>query len=145
MGEAKRKRMLRCPCGSGKPAYTCCMTAQGWYKRPAAVRLHDTGMSGSHDACYLRATQGCCTKISGEHLISETVLSVVAEKQIEISGLPWLKGKKKILGFGALTSGCLCKTHNSALSPIVTAGGHFFDAIQKCGTGDSGPSHNFLF
>ena len=80
-------------------------------------------MLGRHAACYLRATGACCTKISGEHFISETVLNVLAEKQIEISGLPWQKRNKKILGFGALTSGCLCRTHNSALSPIDTMGG----------------------
>ncbi len=72
-------------------------------------------MSGRHDGCYLRATEACCTKISGEHLISETVLDVLAEKQVEVSGLPWLKGETKKLGFAALTSKCLCRTHNSAL------------------------------
>jgi hypothetical protein len=80
-----------------------------------------------------------------EHLISETVLDVLAEKQVEVSGLPWLKGETKKLGFAALTSKCLCRAHNSALSPIDTAGGKFFDAIQKCGTGNTGPTHNFLF
>jgi hypothetical protein len=145
MGEAKRKRLAPCRCGSTKASGTCCLTAYGWYKRPEVVRLRATGMLGRHAACYLRATGACCTKISGEHLISETVLNVLAEKKIEISGLPWQKGNKKILGFGALTSGCLCRTHNSALSPIDTMGGRFFDAIQKSGTGVSGPAHNFLF
>jgi hypothetical protein len=117
----------------------------GWYKKPEVVRLKETGMSGSHDGCYLRGTQACCTKLSGEHLISETVLNVLAEKQVEVSGLPWLKGETKKLGFDALTSKCLCRTHNSALSPIDTVGGKFFDAIQKCGTGNTGPTYNFLF
>jgi hypothetical protein len=137
--------MLPCRCGSTFPAATCCLTAHGWHKKPAVVQLAITGMSGSHEACYLRSTDACCTKITGEHLISETVLSVLAYKEIEVSGLPWQKGAKKRLGFAALTTGCLCKTHNSALSPIDTMGGRFFDALQKCGTGETGPNQDFLF
>jgi hypothetical protein len=145
MGEAKRKRLSGCRCGSGRPANACCLTSGVWYKRPEIVRLHNTGMQGSNPSCYLRTTSACCTKVSGEHLISETVLSVLAEKRVELSGLPWLGGQKKILGFKALTANCLCKTHNSALSPIDTVGGRFFAAIQSCGTSLTGPPHNFLF
>jgi hypothetical protein len=55
------------------------------------------------------------------------------------------EGDKKVLGFASLTTNCLCKAHNSALSPIDTQGARFFEAIQKCGTTDTGPTYKFLF
>jgi hypothetical protein len=84
----------------------------------------------------MAATGGCDTKISGEHLMSEGVLKILAEKQVELSGMPWLKGQKKMLVFAALTANCLCTRHNSLLSPIDVVGAKLFEAIQKCGTTD---------
>lgn len=106
--------------------------------------MRNTGNVGSHDGCYLRATRACSTKISGEHLVSEGVLKILAEKEVELSGTPWLKGAKKKFGFAALTANCLCTVHNTALSPIDAGGALFFNAIQKCGTSESGAAHNFL-
>jgi hypothetical protein len=54
------------------------------------------------------------------------------------------KGEKKVLPFAALTSNCLCKKHNSLLSPIDVVGANFFSAIQNCGTTDSRPGLYFL-
>jgi hypothetical protein len=102
------------------------------------VNLHNTGLSGKQDNCYMLATGGCDTKISGEHLISEGVLKILAEKQVELSGMHWLKGQKKVLGFAALTANCPCTRHNSLLSPIDVVGAKLFEAIQKCGTTDTG-------
>lgn len=34
-----------------------------------------------------------------------------SEKQVELSGTPWLKGQKKMLGFAALTVNRLCTPH----------------------------------
>jgi hypothetical protein len=65
MGEAKRKRLALCRCGSGKASGTCCLTMYGWYKKPEVVSLKETGMSGSHDGCYLRATQAAVQRFLG--------------------------------------------------------------------------------
>jgi hypothetical protein len=145
MGEANRKRRAPCRCGSGKPAATCCLSANGWRKAPVVVALKNTGDTGKHDRCYLRETNACSTKISAEHPISEGVLKVLAEKEVQVEGLPWLNGEKKVLRFGNLTTNCLCKAHNSALSPIDDVGGRFFAAIQKSGTSDEGPNQHHLF
>src|SRR5712671_4320983 len=145
MGQARVKRRAPCRCGSGKPAGSCCLTPSGWRKGPALVTLISTGETGRHDRCYLNKTNACSKKISAEHPFSEAALRVLAEKEIEIEGLPWLKGQKKILPFRALTANCLCKAHNSALSPIDAAGAHFFAAVQKCGTPSEGPNQNYLF
>jgi hypothetical protein len=69
---------------------------------------------------------------------------VLAEKELEVSGMPWLNGQTKALGFGALTARCLCAKHNSLLSPIDVVGANFFEAIQKCGTTETGLGLNFL-
>lgn len=90
MGEAKRRKRLPCVCGTGQPAGECCWTAHGYHKKPVVVGLHNTGLTGKHDRCYMSATGACDTKISGEHLISHSVLKVLAEKQVEVSGTPWL-------------------------------------------------------
>lgn len=93
----------------------------------------------------MAATGACDTKVSGEHLISRSVLKILAEKQIELNGLPWQKpDKKKTLGFGSLTTNALCRRHNSQLSPIDTVGARLFEAIQKCGTTDTGLGLLFL-
>src|SRR6266481_6639706 len=144
MGEAKRRKLLPCICDSGRPAGQCCWTLRGYHKKPVVVELHKTGLTGKHANCYMAATGGCDTKISGEHLISEGVLKILAEKQVELSGVPWLKGQKRMLGFGALTANCLCTRHNSLLSPIDTVGAKLFEAIQKCGTTDTGRGLLFL-
>lgn len=72
------------------------------------------------------------------------MLRVLAERELEASGFPWLNGGKKRLRFKNLTANCLCKTHNSALSPLDLAGAQYFEAIQRCGTGDTGSTRNFL-
>jgi hypothetical protein len=92
----------------------------------------------------MRSTNGCSNVLSGEHLISESVLSVLAEKEVTVSGLPWLKSQSKTLGFAALTARYLCTRHNSLLSPIDTAGAKFFEAMQNCGTAQSGERFEYL-
>lgn len=144
MGEAKRRKFLPCICGTGVPGAKCCWTPLGYHKKPVSVDLRNTGLTGNHAGCYMSATGACDTKISGEHLISEGVLKVLSEEQVEVSGTPWLNGQKKVLGFGALTAKCLCARHNSLLSPIDVVGAKFFEAIQKCGTTDTGKGHYFL-
>ena len=144
MGEAKRKRLTPCRCGLGKPARECCLTPNGWHKRPAILKVHDTGVTGSHASCYLRETNSCDSKITREHLVSELVLQVLAEKEVAVTGLPWLKDQQKVLPFDALVSKCLCGAHNSRLAPIDAAGARFFSAFQTCGTTENPPAQHFL-
>jgi hypothetical protein len=145
MGEAKRKKNRPCICGSGLLAGTCCYGTGGWRKEAGDIRLDDTGFSGSHANCYLSSTNTCSTKISSEHVISGSVLNVLTEKSIEISGVPWLKpGEKKRIGIASLVANCLCTAHNSSLSALDTAAGKFFEAIQKCGTTETRPGLEFI-
>jgi hypothetical protein len=127
-------------CGTGLPAGLCCWTPSGYFKKPQVIDLHNTGVTGRRDGCYMQATNACDTTLSAEHPISQSVLKVLAEKQVEVSGVPWLKGETKVLGFGALRARCLCARHNSLLSPIDMVGAKFFEAIQRCGTTEGSQS-----
>jgi hypothetical protein len=144
LGEAKRKRLAPCRCGTGLPAGQCCFKGNRWHKRPSILNMRNTGATGSHASCYLRDTNACDTKITREHLVSESVLEVLAEKEVAVTGPSWLKGQQKILPFAALVSKCLCHAHNSRLTSIDAAGARFFAAFQTCGTTENPPAQHFL-
>lgn len=144
MGQARRKRWGPCRCGSNLAAVACCWTSQSFHKTPQRIDLHNTGATGRRDGCYMLATHGCSDTLSREHLISEGVLGVLAEKTVTVTGLPWLKGQTKELPFSALVASNLCTRHNSLLSPIDDAGAKLFEAVQTCGTTAASPSLEFL-
>jgi hypothetical protein len=145
MGEAKRKARLPCRCGSGLSAALCCLTPRGWHKRPTVLDFSKSKESGNHPGCYLRETGTCSSKLSGEHFVSEAVLRVLGDQEVEVSGFGWLQGTKKILKFANLTAKCLCTNHNSALADIDSVGGKFFTAVQKCCGIDHPPNLSFIF
>jgi hypothetical protein len=86
------------------------------------------------EKCYMKELHSCDGGISGEHLISESVILLLkADGDFSVSGLPWLRdGETKILGSKNLTANCLCSKHNSALSPLDAAALYFFAALKSC-------------
>jgi hypothetical protein len=76
MGEAKRKRISNapCPCGSTKLAGTCCYDGREWHKPPAQLGLKDLPLKSVIEKCYMKELRSCDGGISGEHLISESVI-----------------------------------------------------------------------
>ncbi|MFK4719662.1 hypothetical protein [Bradyrhizobium niftali] len=109
------------------------------------IDLHNTGLTGKHDKCYMAATGACDTKVLGRASDQPERFEDTCREADELSGLPWQKpGEKKTLGFGSLTTNALCRRHNSQLLPIDTVGERLFEAIQKCGTTDTGPGLLFL-
>ncbi|WP_182868865.1 hypothetical protein [Bradyrhizobium diazoefficiens] len=82
----------------------------------------------------MRELHNCEGSISGEHLISETVIEVLrGEGDFTVSGLAWQEaGEEKRLAPGNLTANCLCRRHNSALSPLDSAAGLFFSGLREC-------------
>jgi hypothetical protein len=149
MGEAKRRRDKiangPCRCGSERPAHQCCLSKNGWFKAPALIDLCAQGQTGSHPKCYLNGVNSCADKISGEHIISEAVLRVVAPTKLVASGFHWLKGEERAIGFSRLTSNCLCQTHNCALSQLDTAAARCFQAIKCCDLERAGEGKRYLF
>jgi hypothetical protein len=82
----------------------------------------------------MRELENCEAPISGEHLISEAVIEILrGDGDFTVSGLPWLEaGEAKALAPKNLTANCLCKRHNSALSPLDAAATVFFTSLRDC-------------
>jgi hypothetical protein len=84
----------------------------------------------AHPRCYLRSTNDCSAKISGEHFISKNVLEAM-QGEIEFGGLPWIEsGTTVTYGLNSLVSNILCKRHNEALSPLDAEAGRIFRSLQ---------------
>lgn len=148
MGKQKRrlKHVLNgvCPCGSDKAARQCCFTGKHWKKPPGQLHLRELPATSAHERCYMKELNSCEGPISGEHLISESVIKILAgDGEFSVSGLPWLKpGEEKILATGNLRTNCLCSRHNSALSPIDESAKYFFQNLKIFLETDTGkPRH----
>lgn len=138
MGEAKRKRTAlengRCPCGSPKPANACCYNGGVWRKPPAILGLRALPPMSAVERCYMKELGSCDGGISGEHLITESIMLLLkGDDDFSISGVPWLaSGETRIISPKNLTANCLCRKHNSALSLLDTAALYFFTALKSC-------------
>lgn len=150
MGEAKRKREAvlngPCPCGSGNVARSCCFTGTGWqwHKKPSALGLKALPAAERVQKCYMKELGSCVSPISGEHIISESVCRVLmGDGEFSISGVPWLEaGETKIVA--PPKAKCLCRKHNSALSPLDAAAHYFFASLRSYLQHDSGTQHALL-
>jgi hypothetical protein len=137
MGEAKRKRASvvdgPCPRGPGKPARRCCFDGRHWHKPATVLGLRALPPASRAEKCYMKEFGSCLGPISGEHLISESVIGVLmADGEFSVSGLPWLdQGVDKILPVEAFRTNCLCVKHNSALSPLADAA-KLFASLKSC-------------
>jgi hypothetical protein len=88
----------------------------------------------------------CVGPISGEHIISESVIRVLmADGDFSISGLPWLEsGEERILAPQNLRANCLCAKHNSALHPLDDAAQYFFASLKSYLELDAGLRHALI-
>jgi hypothetical protein len=137
MGDARRRllalRQRLCRCGSGRVAGTCCLRGNHWFKPPAVVTLRTPATGKSLDRCYMGELRACDGGISGEHLVSESVIRLLAgDGQFTIGGTPWLsQGETRAVGPKSLTANCLCERHNGALSPLDDAARYLFTAMKS--------------
>lgn len=95
------------------------------------IRSMPTGYQ--HQKCYLAHTNGCSTKITGEHCISHNLLNKIERlnKTIDVVGLSWLPTDQLTsIGKKALVSNVLCSQHNSNLSPLDDSIGQLVEAIS---------------
>ena len=150
MVEAKRKKEAAlngpCPCGSGKTAHLCCFTGQGWqwHKQPAILGLKTLPPAGRVEKCYMKELGSCVPPISGEHIISESVCRVLmGDGEFSISGVPWLEASEtKIIA--PPQANCLCRKHNSSLSPLDVAAHYFFASLRSYLEHDAGMRHAII-
>jgi len=122
-----------CPCGdSDRPYSDCCgRVPKSPYKQIAQFRPPGAATGYRHPRCYMNWTSNCSHTISGEHFISESVLSIVSpRKLVRVSGTAFIPpGQTKDLPLEALQAKILCTRHNNALSRLDTMAGKFFRAI----------------
>jgi hypothetical protein len=78
----------------------------------------------------MRELGSCEGGISGEHLIRESIIRLLAgDGEFTVGGLPWLpEGTSKAIGPKSLIAKCLCRRHNSRLHRIDDAALAFFTA-----------------
>jgi hypothetical protein len=147
VGEAKRKREAvlngPCPCGSARPGRTCCFDGHKWHKPPAILGLKALPSASSVEKCYMKELGSCVSPISGEHIISESVIRVLmGDGDFSVSGLPWLEaGAEKILPPKSLRANCLCTKHNSVLHPLDDAAKYFFASLRSYLEQEGGFNH----
>jgi len=126
MGEAKRRREAvlngPCPCGSTKVARRCCFNGRDWHKPPAVLGLKAFPPASKVEKCYMKELGSCVGPISGEHIISKSVILVLrADGDFSISGLPWLEaGEEKILAPNNLEANCLVSNITARLLVSMT-------------------------
>ena len=104
-----------CPCKSGLPQNVCCLTLDGFFKRPNTAKVN-LQSDYANPGCYARELGYCSRKISGEHFISDGILKGYAHMPI-VQGFRWQKeGEEKAIGRASLVSNILCTNHNNSLS-----------------------------
>jgi hypothetical protein len=80
------------------------------------------------DACWAACLGDCSTKLSREHLVSE---SLFANSVVRVGGFPWCAGKSVEIGISGFTAKIRCEKHNNQLSPIDDAGADAFATLRK--------------
>lgn len=124
----------RCPCGSDRAYGICCRGVDGGPRTKAFNLEPKPPKTGyGHPRCYLGHTNDCETKISREHILSESILRQFDALAIRnAAGLGGADGVKDIvLPTQAATSNILCSRHNSTLSPLDEVAGKFFSSLHE--------------
>jgi hypothetical protein len=135
-----------CPCGSGQCASQCCLTPTGFHKVPASTAPPPPKTGDSFEWCYASPLADCSSKRSREHYFSESLLHYLnRNKDLRVTGLPWVEGEVQVVPPSALASRVLCKRHNSALSPLDAIAVRLFKALDEEGAAGSSQQLLYLF
>ncbi len=78
--------------------------------------------------CWAACLGDCRGGISKEHYISQAVSGTGS---IAVRGFPWCRDEVTVVPVASFARNMLCEGHNSALSPIDTAGGNAFAALRR--------------
>ena len=76
--------------------------------------------------CWASSLSGCGEKLTGEHIISSSIL----DKTIKVKGFSWCKDKPKEIGSSSFKNKILCEKHNSDLSKFDLAAKKFVSTID---------------
>jgi hypothetical protein len=122
------------PLRLGKTIESGCFDGRSYHKAHSPIVLAGLPLRTSVDKCYLNELGSCDGGISGEHLISASIMALLADDgDFTISGLPWIPaGETRAIGPKSLTANRLCRKHNSCLHPLDDAALKFFTALKSC-------------
>ena len=122
----------QCPCGSGVPTASCCLTSRGLRRRPASALPCRSKTGNSVNRCYAKELRDCGNKISREHYVSASILNYLnAEDGLAVKGFPWASSQFVRISPNALASKILCDRHNSVLSPLDSIADQLFRAFDE--------------
>jgi hypothetical protein len=113
-----------CGCGSKKPFGECCLRDGEIKLTPKRSEPPLPGTGYCNKKCVLGWTRNCCAKISGDHIVSASVLRILNEQKITISSQSG--SREHSIRSSALTVKKLCRRHNSALSVIDAEAARLF-------------------
>lgn len=77
--------------------------------------------------CWARGLGDCAREMSKDHPVSAQLLPHGAV----VTGFPWLKGEARAVGLNSLGIRCLCRKHNSDLSPVDDVAGKLSVALDE--------------
>ena len=77
--------------------------------------------------CWANSIGHCGDKITGEHIISKSIL----KKTIIVQGFKWCKDEPKEIGNASLVNNFLCNYHNEYLSPYDIEIANFVTSIEN--------------
>lgn len=116
-----------CGCGSGREFGKCCLKDGKISLDPKPLDPPKPQTVHKNRKCILNWTADCCSSISGDHIVSRSVLRVLTESKITISTSRF--SREHSIDSSALKTKKLCRRHNSALSPIDSEAARFFKAF----------------
>jgi hypothetical protein len=136
-----------CPCGSQRPARRCCLTKDGFVKKPAATSPPSPNTGKSNNRCYASSLADCSSKITLEHYISKSLLKELSSNgYLQVQGFSWQsEGEEKVLPISALGANILCKRHNEALSLLDSIAARFLHAFDEENAFDNDKQRLLLF
>ena len=141
-------RSDHCSCGLPRERNRCCYDSDGNVCGTRVTPKFAGKSTGfSHAKCYMNFDQNCSTKITREHIVSESILQQFPD-HFGVGGLN-LKGLPSDFKFRAkdFSSNILCDRHNSATSDVDRAIGIFARRLFEVTNflTDNGPISSELF
>ncbi len=136
-----------CGCGSGRVFGDCHLRDGKIVLSPKSIIPPPPQTGNSHKKCLFSRSYDCDGKISGDHILSASVLRAISKDKIRLKGAGF--SREHSINSDSLKTKRLCRRHNSALSPLDVEAGRLFRAVGSAEQALSGnallPQRLYLF
>jgi hypothetical protein len=123
-----------CGCGSGKQFGQCHLVNNSIVFVPHSVLPPRPQSGHAEKKCFLHAEFDCGAPMSGDHILSRTVLRVISERNSRLVVRGPGYERQVSVDSDSLKTKKWCRRHNSALSDIDMQAGRFVRAIVSAMT-----------